>query len=63
MCFFHTTIGDVYIPALKDGGLTPKNLIIYASYNPNTSFSKPSLFRSSANNSSVISFSERNGVY
>jgi len=25
--FFHTTIGGVYIPALKDGGLTPKILI------------------------------------
>ena len=32
-------------------------------HNPKTSFSKPSLFRSSASISSAISFSERSGVY
>ncbi len=31
-CFFDTTIGGVYIPALKDGGLTPKILLKTIAY-------------------------------
>ena len=47
----------------NEGTIVPNRIGQAAPQINKTSFSKPSLFRSSANNSSVISLSERSGVY
>ena len=52
-----------YITATRTYFLSTSLSVYSTLHNPKTSFSKPSLFRSSASISSAISTSERSGVY